>query len=100
MIDIGRDFAIYPMGVVPGDGPYNAQAFREHYLIPALRAGGIVQIRMDGARGYASSWLAAAFGELSCAGFTADELLARIEVISADESLICEVREYIAGMGL
>ena len=96
MIDIGRDFAPYPAGTIPKDGPYNAQAFREHYLIPALRSGGIVQIRMDSARGYASSWLAAAFGGLSRAGFTASELLARIEIISADASLICEVREYIA----
>ena len=74
MIDIGRDFAPYPAGTIPKDGPYNAQAFREHYLIPALRSGGIVQIRMDSARGYASSWLAAAFGGLSRAGFTTSEL--------------------------
>ena len=100
MIDIGRDFAPYPAGTVPEDGPYNAQAFRGRYLIPALRAGGVVQIRMDSARGYASSWLAAAFGGLSCAGFTADELLARIEIISEDMSLVHEVREYIAGMVL
>ncbi len=97
IINIQRDFSRYPAGRYKDDGPYNGEKFREDFLVPALRNSTIqVDLELDGVRGYNSSFLDEAFGGLVREhGFTADELLQRLNLISKDSSLIREIREYI-----
>ena len=96
MIDVVRDFSRYPAGRTAEDGPFSGQAFRERILVPALEADGVISVRLDGAAGYASSWLEEAFGGLVRAGYDKEMLLRRVVIVSRDASLIGEVRGYMA----
>lgn len=96
VINIARDFSRYPAGRYISDGPYNGEAFRERFLVPALREStGKVVIEFDGARGYGSSFLEEAFGGLVRAGVSASDLFSRLDFRSSDSSLIEEIRTYI-----
>lgn len=96
VINIERDFSRYPAGRYESDGPYNGETFRKQFLVPALSEGtGKVVIELDGARGYGSSFLEEAFGGLVRDGFSADDLLNRIDLKSEDNSLIEEIKDYI-----
>ena len=97
IINIERDFSRYPAGRYVDDGPYSGQRFRERFLIPALseESGGKIFIELDGARGYGSSFLEEAFGGLIRAGFSAADVLNRLELKSQDESLVEEIEGYI-----
>lgn len=96
LINIERDFARYPAGRYTSDGPYSGQAFREQFLMSALRMPDAkVIIEFDGARGYGSSFLEEAFGGLVRVGFSAEELFRRIDFRSSDRSLVAEIRTYI-----
>lgn len=64
VIDIGREFSIYPAGRYLDDGDYNGEVFRKDILIPALVANDRVEIILDNTRGYDSSFLEEAFGGL------------------------------------
>ena len=95
-INVERDFSRYPAGRYETDGPYNGQTFREKFLIPALsKKTGKILIELDGARGYGSSFLEEAFGGLIRAGFTANEVLDRLDLKSEDNTLIEEIKGYI-----
>jgi hypothetical protein len=96
LINIELDFARYPAGRYLTDGPYSGQAFREGFLVPALRIlDARVVIEFDGARGYGSSFLEEAFGGLVREGFSAEDLFRRIDFRSSDKSLVEEIRTYI-----
>lgn len=96
IINIQRDFSRYPAGRYRGDGPYNGEKFREDFLIPALKkSADKIYIELDGVRGYNSSFLDEAFGKLIRCGFSAKELLERLEFNSQDKSLIEEIIGYI-----
>jgi hypothetical protein len=96
LINIQRDFSRYPAGRYRADGPYNGERFREDFLIPALNnKAKQVYIELDGVRGYNSSFLDEAFGGLVRRGFSAEELLNRLQFNSQDQSLIEEIRGYI-----
>lgn len=96
IINIESDFSRYPAGRYTEDGPYSGQAFRERFLVPALSSGSNkIIVELDGARGYGSSFLEEAFGGLVRCGFSADEIIARIELKSQDASLIQEITSYI-----
>lgn len=96
VINVEHDFSRYPAGRYVDDGPYSGAEFREKFLIPALsEETGKVLIELDGARGYGSSFLEEAFGGLVRAGFSADEVLRRLELKSIDGSLIEEIKGYI-----
>lgn len=96
VINIERDFSRYPAGRYLADGPYNGERFRKEFLVPALsdNADKLV-IELDGARGLGSSFLDEAFGGLVRSGYTAKEVLSRIELKSEDASLIKEIEGYI-----
>lgn len=64
IIDIGRDFSIYPAGRYADDGDYSGEVFRRNILIPALVSNEKVEIILDNTRGYDSSFLEEAFGGL------------------------------------
>lgn len=79
-IDIGKDFTKYPGGRVRTDGNYSGEAFREDYLIPALREYDQLQIIIDGVIGYGSSFLEECFGGLVRKGFKAEDVLKKIKL--------------------
>ena len=62
-IDVARNFTPYPVGRTRSDGRHSGEAFRDDYLVPALKAGAVT-VAMDGAKGYGSSFLEEAFGGL------------------------------------
>ena len=63
-IDISKDFSDVPAGRYKMDGPHSGERFRDDILIPALRTGEKVEVILDGAEGYGSSFLEEAFGGL------------------------------------
>ncbi len=96
LINIRNEFSRYPAGRYLSDGPYNGERFREDFLIPALKdKTSQICIVLDGVRGYNSSFLDEAFGGLVRRGYSADELLKRLQFESRDESLIVEIKRYI-----
>lgn len=69
MIDLANEFSPYPSGRIPDDGKWNGQAFREQFLVPAIKAiqNGESQdteivVDIDGVRSFGSSFLEEAFG--------------------------------------
>lgn len=94
-INVLRQFSRYPAGRYISDGPFSGEAFREKFLIPALDSGESIEIEMDGARGYGSSFLEEAFGGLVRRGHSAKEVLKKLKIISADPYLEKEIKEYI-----
>lgn len=96
-INLALEFSEYPAGRYRSDGKYSGQAFREDFLVPALRSGEKVAINLDGAMGYGSSFLEEAFGGLiRDEGFTAQQVLDNLQIISGDDpSLIEEITEYL-----
>ncbi len=94
-VEIAKDFTRYPAGRYRVDGPYSGEVFRDKYLEPSLAAGESVRVILDGARGYGSSFLEEAFGGLVRKGFTAKEVLSKIEIVSVDPSLKQEIEDYI-----
>ena len=96
IINVIRDFSAVPAGRTKQDGPNSGARFRDELLYPALKAGGIVTVELDGPEGYGSSFLEEAFGGLVRRGFQVDELLKRLRIVSSiDPSLEDEIREYI-----
>lgn len=96
-ISIAIDFSTVPLGRFPDDSTFNGTTFREEWLMPALANHAKIQVNLDGAEGYGSSFLEEAFGGLvRLHGFSASELLTRIQLISLeDPTLIEEIQQYI-----
>lgn len=63
-IDIGKDFSRAPSGRFRTDGDFTGERFREDYLVKALSNHDLVEVILDGTRGYGSSFLEEAFGGL------------------------------------
>lgn len=95
VINLARDFSRYPAGRYVNDGPYSGAAFRDNYLIPALKSGEQLVVELDGVRGYGSSFLEEAFGGLVRNGFDPAQVKNQLQLKSADESLIEEIDDYI-----
>ncbi len=97
-IDVGNDFSRYPGGRVRTDGQYSGEAFRDDFLIPALRNYESIEIIIDNVIGYGSSFLEECFGGLVRSGFTPNELKKKIQIkFSRPEFEIYkkEIFEYI-----
>ncbi len=100
IINIATDFSRYPGGRLLTDGPHSGERFRKEYLLPVLKSGQHAKIKFDGARGYGSSFLEEAFGGLIREeGFKPDEILNTFDLESSDESIVEEIKEYIADAG-
>ncbi|MBZ0259715.1 MAG: STAS-like domain-containing protein [Hyphomicrobiales bacterium] len=84
MINIADDFSKTPAGRVRSDGPSSGERFREDFLLPQLKTTKIVEIKLDGAAGYPSSFLEEAFGGLIREGYlTSSEAKSRIRIIAS-----------------
>lgn len=95
VVNVARDFSRYPAGRYLEDGPANGQAFRDKFLIPALKESRVIRIELDGTRGYGSSFLEEAFGGAVRLGFTPKLVKQIFSLISEDQSLIEEIQNYI-----
>lgn len=81
MIKVAIDFSRVPAGRYRDDGPASGEAFREDLLRGALAGSDSVNVILDGAAGYGSSFLEEAFGGLVRKGyFTADDLSRRLKI--------------------
>lgn len=63
-VNIGKEFSRYPAGRFPADGKYNGQSFRRKFLVLPLTKGDTVDVYLDDAIDYGSSFLEEAFGGL------------------------------------
>lgn len=95
-IDVARDFTDRPFGRYREDGNHSAQAFREDWLVPALRDHDHVTVDLSGTNFYGSSFLEEVFGGLIRANFTKDQLDKKLTVLHDKlPSVVAEVKEYI-----
>jgi STAS-like domain of unknown function (DUF4325) len=97
-IKVAEDFSLFPAGRFYSDGKASGQRFREEVVLPALRAEqhGAIAVYLDGTFGYGSSFLEEAFGGLVREhGFTYLDLLNKLDLKSADPSLILGIRKHI-----
>lgn len=98
-IKIAQDFSKYPAGRFETDGPYSGENFRNNYLIPAINSldkDSVLEVDLDGARGYGSSFLEEAFGGLfrTLTSFSFEKFEKKVHINSSDPSLVEEILEY------
>ena len=95
VINIAKDFSIYPAGRMKVDGPYSGEAFRETFLEPAMVKDEPITVILDGTRGYGSSFLEEAFGGLARKGYEPQKIIKNITIQSNQSSLHEEIKSYI-----
>jgi hypothetical protein len=97
-IKLADEFSAFPFGRFAQHGPYNGERFRKEFLVPALKAGDVVEVDLAGAKGLSPSFLEEAFGGLvRREGFDRADMLARIRVLSErDPSFVTRVNGYIS----
>lgn len=95
VVNVARDFSKYPAGRYNEDGPASGQAFRDKFLIPALKESRTLTIQLDGTRGYGSSFLEEAFGGAVREGYKPEIVKQAFKLISEDKSLVEEIQDYI-----
>lgn len=100
-IEIARDFSPTPGPRFERLGPYSGEAFRNQ-LIGVLRADrdAAVEVVLDGAEGYGSSFLEEAFGGLVRANvIPPKELERRLKIVARSrlyQTYAAEARQYLA----
>lgn len=96
MIDIGSKFSRYPAGRFPADGKFNGETFREKFLKLPLLDNKVVEITLDSALSYGSSFLEEAFGGLVRSyDLTLEFLHKHIILVSSDPFLKDEIWSYV-----
>jgi hypothetical protein len=98
-LSIAKDFTETPGPRFREEGDFSGQQFLEDHLRPhfeaAIKSGDELLIDFDGAEGYATSFLEAAFGGLA-RDYDSDKVLKVLRFKCEDEpSLIKEVESYI-----
>jgi len=95
-INIAEDFTRFPAGRFRSDGPFSGQRFREECLQPALEDSEVIEVELDGAAGFGSSFLDEAFGGLVRGNILkSTEVSKRMKLHASDESLITEILSYM-----
>lgn len=87
MIQIAKDFSRFPGGRFRTDGPHSGEAFREQFLVPALRESDNVTVVLDGVAGLPASFLEEAFGGLVRTGFRPGELSRKLHIVATTPRL-------------
>lgn len=83
-ITIAEDYSDTPAGRYKTDGSFSGERFRDELLYPALQQNDHVDINLDGALGYGSSFLEEAFGGLIREkGMRLDEIRKKLNIISS-----------------
>lgn len=96
IINIAKDFSMFPGGRTEKDGPNNGQKFRTNFIIPFLKNKEHIIIELDGTRGYDSSFLEEVFGGLIKCGYNEFEIHKYISFVSSRKGLIKEIESYIS----
>jgi hypothetical protein len=96
-ISVTSQFSEYPAGRYRQDGKFSGEVFRDDLLAPYLNRHDVVEIDLDGAMGYGSSFLEEAFGGLVRKHhMRPDVLRKKLKFKSNDEpSLVDEIWIYI-----
>lgn len=89
------DWSLYPYGRYRQHGECSAEAFRDERLIPALETHEYVEVDLAGPIVISSTWLEECFGGLVRAGYSADELEARLTVVGAVRSDRLLAKQFI-----
>lgn len=95
VISVAEDFSRHPAGRYVTDGDFSGEHFRTKFLIPILQDNKVADIKLDGVRGYGSSFLEEAFGGLVRLGYSKEKIERSFKLISEDMSLIEEIEDYI-----
>jgi hypothetical protein len=83
-IFIARDYSDTPAGRYLADGNYSGERFREELLYPALQEYDRVEVNLDEALGYGSSFLEEAFGGLIREkNMQVDEIRDKLHIVSS-----------------
>jgi hypothetical protein len=99
---IADDFTDTPGGRYRKIGKFSGEQFREEVLIHLLKTNDSITIDLDDTEGYPSSFLEESFGGLVRAGFSVDDLKAKLTLVARDpafEFYIGEIWEYIEKAG-
>ena len=84
IIYIAKDYSETPAGRYKTDGNFSGERFREEFLYPALKENELVEVNLDEALGYGSSFLEEAFGGLIREdGLHLSEIKNKLKVISS-----------------
>lgn len=99
VLRIASDYTATPGPRNQAEGDYSGEAFLAEMLEPrfldARKRGAKLLVDLDGAEGYATSFLEAAFGGLS-RRYSFNEVLKVLEFKSEEEPyLVDEIKEYI-----
>jgi len=86
VVEIARDFSEYPTGRYKKHGEGSGEQFREEFLLPHLKNGECVAVKLDGTSGYPSSFLEEAFGGLIRLGFSLADLKSQLNLIAEKPS--------------
>lgn len=96
VIKLATDFTRFPYGRYRAQGPFSGEAFREQFLVDAIRNGEELEVDFDGTSGLSPSFLEEAFGGLVRRGIDPDRIFALLRIKSdEDPSYIIEVRSYV-----
>lgn len=96
VIEVSKQFSRFPAGRYKKDGLNSGERFRDEFLVPEFQnPENLIKVDFRGTRGVASSFLEESFGGLIRKGFSADEVLKRLEIVSADPTIELEIRKYI-----
>lgn len=98
-ISVAQEFSPTPGPRYREEGDFSGEEFLEKLLKPkydeAVAAREILEVDLDGAEGYATSFLEAAFGGLAKM-YGVDEVLKNIQLRCEDEPyLVLEIQKYI-----
>lgn len=100
VVNIAKDFSKVPAGRYhPDDGNRTGELFRTKFLVSHLDASDeTLEIDLDGAVGYPSSFLEEAFGGLVRMGFTVEQLESRLSIVATEprkKRYIEQIWDYI-----
>lgn len=98
IIDIGNDFSKNPTGRYKIDSQFSGEYFRDDFIIPNLEKNIKIHLELDNTYGYGSSFLEEVFGGLIRLGYSSNYITNMIKILTYDESLIMEIKEYIHGV--
>ncbi len=95
-ITIATDFSDTPAGRYVTDGNFSGQRFRDEFLYPALLHYDEVEVNLDGALGYGSSFLEEAFaGLIREKKIDYDELRSKLTITSSRPLYTERIWHYI-----
>jgi len=96
MIYIAKDYSDTPAGRYVTDGGFSGERFRDEFLYPALQQNDHVDVNLDDALGYGSSFLEEAFGGLIREkGMALDEIRQKLTIISSRVLYKSRIWQYL-----